>query len=290
MFNKIIKSKWTLQSVKYILIIVCAFGVYVSQFGFDEIWASEAYQRRLTRTVLPVKATQRINMGFDNVLSDFFWLQAIQYLGVGITRGGHPALPIMLENATTLDPDFEYPYIFSILILPGEGHIEEAIKISEKGIKNVPNSWQIPYYSALSIYQIQLKNYEKASELVELASTKPDAPESLFFIAGVLRSRTNDKVKAYYSWKVIAESTKNEYSKERAKTFLEHYEIIFYLEELIKQYSSKYGTNPETLQDLIRVGYLKEIPADPLDRGFIYKKEIGEIFTDNSRRFGNTKQ
>ncbi len=286
MFKKIIKSRWALQVVKYTLIALCALGVYVSQYGFDDIWASEAYQRRLTRTVLPVKATQRINMGFDNVLSDLFWLQAIQYLGTGVSRGGHPALPTMLENTTTLDPDFEYPYIFSSLILPGEGHIEEAIEISEKGIKNVPSSWRIPYYAGLSIYQIQLQNYQKAAELVELASTKSDAPESLPYIAAILKSRTNDKIKAYYSWKVVYESTKNEYSKERAKIFLEHYEIIFYLEDLIKQYNEKYGSNPDTLQDLVKTGYLKEIPADPLLRGFIYKKETGEVFTDNSRRFG----
>jgi len=281
------KNKWGLQIIKYSIIILCVLGAYVSQLGFDNIWNSDAYKRRLTKTVLPVKATERINIGLDNVLADMYWLQAIQYLGVGVSQGGHPALATMLENTTTLDPDFEYPYIFSSLILPGEGHLEKAQEIAEKGIKNAPDSWQIPYYAGLSIYQIQLKDYTKAAELVELASKRPNAPESLPYIANILLSRTNEKVKAYYSWKVIAESAKNKYSQERAKTFIEHYEIIFYLEKLTKDYKTKYGKFPNTLQDLVNVELITLVPKDPLERGFIYKKETGEVFTDNSRRFSS---
>ncbi|MFC1656743.1 hypothetical protein ACFL14_02180 [Patescibacteria group bacterium] len=284
--KRFFKHPWIIQILKYSIIIACGFGVYTSQLGFDDIWDSEAYKRRLTTTVLPVKATQRISVGMDNVLADMYWLQAIQYLGVGASQGGHPALATMLENTTTLDPDFEYPYIFSSLILPGEGHLEKAQEIADQGIEKVPDSWQIPYYAGLSIYQIQLNDYTKASELVKLASTKKDAPENLPYIANILLSRTNEKVKAYYSWKVIAESAENKYSRERAQTFIEHYEIIFYLEKLNKTYREQYGAFPNTLQDLVKVGYIKEIPSDSLERGFIYKKETGEVFTNNFRRFG----
>jgi tetratricopeptide (TPR) repeat protein len=281
------KSKWTMQLAKYGVIALCIFGVYASQNGFDQIWASESYQRRLEQTVLPVDTTSRISLGFDNVAADIHWLNAIQYLGVGTSQGGHPALPTMLENATTLDPDFEYPYVFSSLILPGEGHLAEAIKISEQGIKNVPTSWRIPYYAALSIYQIQLGDYDKASELVDLAATKPGAPESLSFIAAVLRSRTNEKVKAYYSWRVVVESAESEYSKERANIFIKHYETIFYLEKIARDYKDKFGKFPDRLEDLVSTRLISEVPQDPLGRGFIYQKESGEVFTNNSRRLGN---
>ena len=281
------KQLFLTHLTKYILFLLCAFGVWVSQAGFDQIWMEGGYQRRINKTVIPVEVNRHISLGFDNMLADLYWLDSIQYLALGTSQGGHPALPTLLENVTTLDPDFEYPYIYSSLIMPGEGHTKAAIKLADKGIKNVPKSWQIPYYAGLSIYQIQLRDYDKASALVELASKKPGAPESLPFIAGVLRSRANDKVKAYASWKVIYDTTKNKYSKERAGLYLEHYEIIFALENLATNYKNKFGSFPENLNDLIRVGYLEKIPDDPLGRGFIYKKETGEVFTDNSRRFGN---
>jgi len=272
---------------KYLLFLLCAFGVWVSQFGFDQIWIEGGYQRRISTTVLPVNVSRHISLGFDNLISDLYWLDSIQYLALGTAQGGHPALPVMLENVTTLDPDFEYPYIFSSLVMPGEGYTKPAIKLADKGIRNVPNSWQIPYYAGLSIYQIQLQDYNKASALVELASKKPGAPESLPFISAVLRSRTSDEVKAYASWKVIYDSTKNKYSKERAQLYLDHYDIIFGLDKLAVLYKEKFGRFPDSLNDLVTAGYLKKIPDDPLGRGFIYNKETGEVLTDNSRRFGN---
>lgn len=285
--SKILKKVWLVHLAKYLLFLLCALGVWAAQTGFDQIWIYGAYERRVNKTTLPVDVNRHISLGFDNMLADLHWLDAIQYLALGTSQGGHPALPILLDNVTTLDPDFEYPYIFSSLIMPGEGHTKDAIKLAEKGIKEVPNSWQIPYYAGLSIYQIQLRDYDKAAELVKLASTKPDAPESLSFISGVLRSRANDKIKAYASWEVIYNTAENKYSKERAGLYLEHYEIIFGLEKLCATYKEKYGSFPEKLSDLTRAGYIKEIPEDPLGRGFTYKKEIGEVFTDNSRRFGN---
>lgn len=60
-----------------------------------------------------------ISSGFDNVIADFYWLSAIQYVGENALSAEYKRfLYEMLSLVTDLNPAFTTPYEVGLLLLP----------------------------------------------------------------------------------------------------------------------------------------------------------------------------
>ncbi|HET9477691.1 MAG TPA: hypothetical protein VFO72_00005, partial [Pyrinomonadaceae bacterium] len=103
---------------------------------------------------LNAKTARRISLGFNGLAADWYWMRSLQYVGRKIIAQDENAplddlsqlnlklLAPLLENATTLDPQFLDPYEYAAIVLPAID-VDEAIRITRKGIDANPNAWRL---------------------------------------------------------------------------------------------------------------------------------------------------
>src|SRR5215212_12169301 len=119
------------------------------------------------------KTAKRISLGFNGLAADWYWMLSLQYVGRKIMSVPEDVaidnlaelnmklLPALLDTATTLDPEFLDPYEYAAIVLPAVD-VQEAIRITQKGIQANPNAWRL--YQHLGYIYWQQQDYQAAGE------------------------------------------------------------------------------------------------------------------------------
>ncbi len=130
-------------------------------------------------------AVKRISLGFNGLVADWYWMRSLQYVGrkiidlpenVPLDNLGQLNLKLLaplLDAATTLDPEFMEPYEYAAVVLP-DVDIQEAIRITKKGIAANPTAWRL--YQHLGYIYWQQHDFKTASETYAQGATLPGAP------------------------------------------------------------------------------------------------------------------
>jgi len=119
------------------------------------------------------KTARRISLGFNGLAADWYWMRSLQYVGRKIINDNDvpldnlgllnlKLLAPLLDTATTLDPEFLDPYEYAAIVLPSI-NVNEAIRITQKGIEANPNAWRL--YHHLGYIYWQQHDYQAASEI-----------------------------------------------------------------------------------------------------------------------------
>jgi len=128
---------------------------------------------------------RRLSLAFNGLASDWYWMRSLQYVGRKILAVDENTaiddlseldlnlLAPLLENATTLDPEFLDPYEYAAVVLPAID-VKEAIRITSKGIDANPNAWRL--YQHLGYIYWQQGDYTKAGEVYSRGAQLPGAP------------------------------------------------------------------------------------------------------------------
>jgi tetratricopeptide (TPR) repeat protein len=134
---------------------------------------------------LNAKTARRMSLAFNGLAADWYWMRSLQYVGRKIMNYPEDApldnlkqlnltlLAPLLDTATTLDPQFLDPYEYAAIVLPAID-VQEAIRITQKGIDANPNAWRL--YQHLGYIYWQQRNYEAASEIYGRGAQIPGAP------------------------------------------------------------------------------------------------------------------
>lgn len=269
---------------KYIwLIVIFAWGIsYASQIQHDtwrrysEAKIAVSYNEYIEPQPLSLDSARLASFGATEFVADLYWLQLIQYYGGGDPYGKYRKLAELFTAVTDLSPKFLQAYITGLVILPGEGFVDEAIVLGEIGEKNLPESWEMPYYTGL-VYHIYKKNYLKAGEKFNLAAENPDAPPITKLFAGIYFKEADQRKTAFLIFQTLIETSKDEFVIERAIKHLEHLAGLFTLEDAVSKYQTNLGKLPESLQELVNEKILKEIPVSPFGLNYTYDNITGEI-------------
>jgi len=231
---------------------------------------------------------KKVSLGFGEILSDIYWFRALQYFGNPDNRMLDKDSMLMynyFDIITDLDPKFVNAYRFGGTFLAepypiGFGDVELSAKLLDKGRKNNPDNFRLPFEEAF-IYYIHAKNYDKAAELFEEASKKPGLGDmrsaSFRGMAASARKRGGDRELAKQLWEYIYNNTKNEGRKNHALQNLNELNTKDFedkLTDLSLKYEAEYGKFPENLEQLKNKGYLKKIPKDHEGEDFIIAKNI----------------
>jgi len=128
---------------------------------------------------------KRISLGFNGLAADWYWMRSLQYVGrkildfpenIPIDSLGQLDLKLLaplLDTATTLDPEFLEPYQYAAVVLP-DIDLQQAIRITEKGIAANPSSWRL--YQHLGYIYWQQKDFQAAADAYDKGSKLPGAP------------------------------------------------------------------------------------------------------------------
>lgn len=167
--------------------------------------------------------------GAEGLLADLYWMQALQYIGTKALNSKtkvdienlKPLNPRLLypylDNATDLDPKFTAVYFYGSIVLPAVDS-EQAIKFTEKGIRDNPENWLL--YQHLGYIYWKLGDYEKAAEVYEQGAKIPGAAPFLTLMAGKMRSDGGSRDTSRLLYRQMYEEAKDEALKDNALRWL----------------------------------------------------------------------
>jgi hypothetical protein len=231
---------------------------------------------------------QKLAMGYDSLLADIYWMRAIQYYGRRDEADKRPVryknLSSLLRIVVALDPDMLDAYRAGSTFLAepdpvGAGQPEEALKLLDAGIKQMPLEWRLLFDKGL-IYYWFLKDYEAAGQCWLSASRIAGTPAWMEGLAASALSKGGAMETAKRLWQGQYQGSDRADIKENARNHLFSIQIaehLWTLEYFIAKYYERFAAYPSELNDLVKVGYLRGLPVDPLGNPYEYDPRTGII-------------
>lgn len=222
--------------------------------------------------VPPASAVRWVSLGHPLQAANFYWLRTVQYIGEPRAdyRGWEKLYPLV-QLVTDLDPGHGYAYQVAGVVLASAGRVAESNAILEKGTRNVPGRYILPYLRAFNAFYYQ-GNWELAGRWAEIAAKAPGAPDhvkrnvlayyvkggraeaAISFLENVLQE-TNDPESRK---KIEAELQQARFEREAER-----------LDELVEAYRKRFGARPPSLSALTAGGLIDRLPREPFGGAWI---------------------
>jgi tetratricopeptide (TPR) repeat protein len=227
------------------------------------------------------KAAKRISLGFNGLAADWYWMRSLQYVGRKIIN--HPddvpldslsqlnlkLLAPLLDTATTLDPEFLDPYEYAAIVLPAVD-VEQAIRITQKGIQANPQAWRL--YQHLGYIYWQQHNYQLASETYGRGAQVPGAPPWMEAMKAKMAADGGSRSTARDIYTRMFEQSNEERVKDMARKRLVQLDSLDQrdgLRKILNAYQARLGRCPNSWKELAHVFAAVGVPVDasgaPLD-------------------------
>lgn len=218
----------------------------------DESWADEDLSFSGNQLGL-------IGHDFRGLMADWYWINSLQYIGdklgkakvdinVNDLRPLNPRLLYpMLDNASTLDPQFMTIYSYGAAVLPAIDK-DQAIKLIEKGIAANPGEWRL--YHNLGYIYWQMKDYEKATAAYSSGSQKENAPSWMKQMAANMQAQGGSREFARKVYRQMFDSAEDDQTRSFAELRymqLAAFDQIDLANSVLSEYKQQSGTCPKKL-------------------------------------------
>jgi hypothetical protein len=177
-----------------IVLCLVSIGVMLAMHIVAEQSFETTERNRNDYFVPSVDGVKLCSLGFDQFLSDMYWLAFVQYCGEPDPHRGEPYRKAYdyVNLITSLDPHFARPYWFGCWAI---GYWQQrpdlADKILRRGIAANPKDWDLPFLAGVNQY-IFGHDAKAAAVYYEQAAKLPGAPDYLARQAVILRSPAPD--------------------------------------------------------------------------------------------------
>jgi tetratricopeptide (TPR) repeat protein len=208
-----------------ILALAIAFGVEIKLSDYLEahrISVPESYGDE--DLDLQGKRLKGWALGTEGLLADWYWMRSLQYVGGKIDKSTDDVINLdnlrplnprllypLLDNATDLDPKFITAYSYGATVLPAIDP-DQAIKLTQKGISNNPNSWRL--YQYLGYIYWRLQQYDNAADIYTRGSQIEGAPPFLQMMAGMMKTRGGSRDTARSIYHQLYDSAQDQQTKD----------------------------------------------------------------------------
>jgi hypothetical protein len=251
--------------------------IVILQLKYDEIEHPRYHFTTETRYVAPASFVKKFSFGFDNVLADLYWIKTIQ--DFSIWDGVDPFYFQEYHNIAVLDPLFSYPYILGILTVTSKTNktaLEGIEPISKIGIEKLPYNWEIPFYLARGFHLA--KDYDKALEYTKIAISRPIIPDMVANFYNIYaKKKWGDKEANQAFLKTIIDTTKSTTTKKILKQGVAISTITTIIQTAAETYKEKYGTYPESIDELANKKLLGFSPALKSEFIVLMDKQTGHV-------------
>lgn len=220
-------------------------------------------------------------IGYEQLIGDIIWLRTIQVIGEKVvTSQGYDWVYHALDIVTTLDPKFAYAYQLGGVTLSAlANRADLSNMLLEKGVRENPEVWQIPFYIGFNNF-FYLNNYEAAAEYMDKASKLPGHPAYLPKLAARLYVRAGNPDVALEFLNRMSHETKDENVQsvlgQRIKEAIIERDARL-LEKAISKYKETYKIYPDQLTELIKKGFIQEIPREPFGGYYYFSQNDGRV-------------
>ncbi len=248
-----------------------------------------ARQRAYDLGVVPSSAALRLaSAGHPTLAANLWWLRAVQYIGepLGDERGWEKLAPA-LQLVTDLDPRHGYAYQVGGNMLGSVGRIDEADALLEKGVRNVPDRYILPFHRAVNAFLYE-GDYALAGRWFERAARTPGAPPHVAEYAAAMYAKGGAADTAIAFLGHLYRSAEDDESrkalrKQLDQAFLER--DAAGLEAAAEAFRARYGVRPVALAQLVFEGLVARVPPDPFGGEYYLDPEGRVRSTVNPRRF-----
>jgi hypothetical protein len=220
-------------------------------------------------------------LGYHNLGADVVWLRLLQVLGKKRnTADEYEWIYHALDVVTTLDPQYDYAYYVGGVVLTNiANRVDLSNQLLEKGFRNNPGEWSIPFLLGYNHYFI-LGDAAKAAEYIAAAARLPGGPAYLPGLASRMYAEADNPDTALELlealWRQTQDAGMREVLEKRAKEVMIERDIRS-LEAAVRQYSAKQGYLPNRLHDLVTSGHLTQIPQEPFGGSYELDSKTGKV-------------
>lgn len=227
------------------------------------------------------KTAKRLSLGFSGLLADWYWMRSLQYVGTKVLSAPRDVplddlsslnlklLAPLLDNATTLDPQFMEPYEYAAVVLPAVD-VNEAIRITQKGIDANPSAWRL--YQHLGYIYWQQHDYKAASKTYGAGAAIPGVPAWMQVMKARMEAEGSSRSTAREIYHRMYDEAGDEKVKEMAQRRLlqlDSFDQRDVIRKVLSLYSSKMGHCPSSWRDVAAAWRTLRFPVDsegaPLD-------------------------
>ena len=238
---------------------------------------------------LNAKTARRLSLGFNGLAADWYWMRSLQYVGRKIINADQNVaiddlsqldlkqLAPLLENATTLDPQFLDPYEYAAVVLPAID-VKEAIRITRKGIDANPNAWRL--YQHLGYIYWQQGDYKTAAEIYGRGAALPGAPFWMEAMKARMSAEGGSRATAREIYTRMLEQSADEKVKDMAHKRLMQLDSLDErdgLRKLIVAYQTRTGRCPANWREIDLPG----APVDPSGAPYVLNSGKCEVELDS---------
>jgi len=214
-------------------------------------------------------------LNFNGLAADWYWMRSLQYVGRKIldhegdialddlSKLNLNLLAPLLDNATTLDPQFMEPYEYAAVVLPAID-VQEAIRITRKGIDANPDAWRL--YHQLGYIYWQQQDYSAAAEVYERGAQLPGAPVWMQAMKARMAAEGGSRATARDIYTHMFEQSADESIKDMARRRLmqlDSWDVRDALRKVLSAHKVRTGRCPANWRDVEQT--LRALRA-PLDR------------------------
>ncbi|MGH0028677.1 MAG: tetratricopeptide repeat protein [Myxococcota bacterium] len=155
------------------------------------------------------------SFGFDPVVADFYWVQALHL--VGGLHGNVPehggTIGDVIELVTTLDPWVSHPYRFAAVWMTGTlDDVRRANALLRKAVSYHPDDWRNRFHLGYNRF-FYLQDNAAAADVLEPAIDMDGAPNYLGAFVARLRADGGDLETAALFLESLIENAPDEYVK-----------------------------------------------------------------------------
>ncbi len=217
---------------------------------------------------------RRLSLGFNGLAADWYWMRSLQYVGGKLLAHGDQIslddlsqlnlklLAPLLDNATTLDPQFMDPYEYAAIVLPAID-VQEAIRITRKGIDANPDAWWL--YQHLGYIYWQQEDYAAAADVYGRGAELPGAPDWMQAMKARMAAEGGSRATAREIYTRMFEQSTDESVKDMARRRLlqlDSWDEQDALRKVLSAHQTRTGRCPANWREVEQI--LRAIRA-PLD-------------------------
>ncbi len=233
--------------------------------------------------ILRPEAARLGSLGFEALVSDYYWLRAVQIVGGNAVFAQHaPTLVKLIDAATSADPWVDHPYRFAALALTDSPEsVIQANRLMRRGIAYHPRDWRNRFYLSFNSF-FYLGDDETAARELEPAVTLPGAPPYLGRLLARLRSHEGSLDVAATYLQELLRSTEDGYRRAEYEKALEEIETerrARFLDQARDVFRRHNGRDIASVEELVHGpnAPLNSLPAEPHGWEWLLEPESGAI-------------
>jgi tetratricopeptide (TPR) repeat protein len=206
------------------------------------------------------------SLGHPTLAANLLWLRAVQYMGdPHADERGWEKLRPLVDVITDLDPRHGYAYQTTGNMLASAGLLADSNAILEKGTRNVPDRYILPFHRAVNAF-LYAGDYVEAGRWFEIASKTPGAPPRLreYVLAMYVKGDTAEAAISFL--RRLRDEAEDDESRRAIEYQIKRATLerdALRLEEAVAAWRARYGVAPVALESLVVEGILATVPEDP---------------------------